>query len=241
MCPDAVTASGTSLCQELLFCKFPESDIPFPKEENMLDKTCRAFIDELGSTAPVPGGGSASALVGAIGIALGTMAGLLTTGKKSAAAHEEELQELIRLSVSMTERFKEAVNRDVTAFEPLAQAYKLPNQTDEEKKQRAEEIQKHLITATEAPLELTELCTEALELLERYSGIANKMVISDVGVGAAVCEAALKGARLNVLINLRSMKDETARKALSDRLETACDKGLRSAELCYGRVEEACK
>ena len=207
----------------------------------MLDKTCRAFIDELGSTAPVPGGGSASALVGAIGIALGTMAGLLTTGKKSAAAHEEELQELIRLSVSMTERFKEAVNRDVTAFEPLAQAYKLPNQTDEEKKQRAEEIQKHLITATEAPLELTELCTEALELLERYSGIANKMVISDVGVGAAVCEAALKGARLNVLINLRSMKDETARKALSDRLETACDKGLRSAELCYGRVEEACK
>ena len=207
----------------------------------MLNKTCHTFIDELGSTAPVPGGGSASALVGAIGAALGTMAGVLTSGKKSAAPYEEELQELIGISRDLTERFKEAVYRDVTVFEPLAQAYKLPNQTEEEKRIRSEEIDKHLISATEAPLQLTELCAEALEILDRYSKVANKMVVSDVGVGAAVCEAALKGARLNVLINLRSMKDGSVKRELSDRLETACEKGLNLSRICYDRVEEACR
>ena len=177
----------------------------------MLDKTCHTFIDELGSDAPVPGGGSASALIGAIGAALGTMAGLLTTGKKSAAEHEEELEKLIHSSRDLTGRFKEAVYRDVTAFEPLAQAYRLPNKTEEDKRIRQEAIQKHLGSATEAPLALTELCAEALDILDRYSRVANKLVISDVGVGAAACEAALKGARLNVLINLRSMEEGTER------------------------------
>ena len=67
------------------------------------------------------------------------------------------------------------------------------------------------------------------------------MVISDVGVGAAACEAALKGARLNVLINLRSMKDDNIKQQLSDRLETACRTGMAVAEDVYGRVEEACR
>ena len=207
----------------------------------MLDKTCHTFIDELGSTAPVPGGGSASALVGAIGAALGTMAGVLTSGKKSAAEHEEELQELIALSRQLTVRFKEAVNRDVTAFEPLAQAYRLPNQTEEEKRIRAEAIREHLVSATEAPLELTELCAEALKILDRYSIIVNKMVVSDVGVGVAMCEAALKGARLNVVINLRSMQEGPVRKKLSDRLESATAQGLETAEIVYQRVDEACR
>lgn len=207
----------------------------------MLNKTCNLFIDELGSTAPVPGGGSASALIGAVGAALGTMAGVLTTGKKSAAPYEEELQELIKTSRDMIERFKLAVNRDVTAFEPLSQAYRLPNQTEEEKEARSKAIQDNLLSATEAPLELAELCAEALVILDRYSKVANKMVISDVGVGAAACEAALKGARLNVLINLRSMKDETLRNELADRLETACTRGYEASRTAYERVEEACK
>ncbi len=207
----------------------------------MLNKTCHTFIDELGSTAPVPGGGSASALAGAIGAALGTMAGVLTTGKKSAAEHEEELQELIAESRRLTERLKEAVNRDVTAFEPLAQAYRLPNKTEEEKRIRGEAIREHLVSAAEAPLELTELCAEALQVLDRYSRIANKMVISDVGVGAAMCEAALKGARLNVVINLKSMEEGAVRKELSDRLEAATVQGLETARIVYDRVEEACR
>ncbi len=207
----------------------------------MLNKTCHEFIDELGSSAPVPGGGSTAALFGALGAALGSMAGYMTTGKKSAAEHEEELQKLIASSKDITERFKNAVNRDVTAFEPLAQAYRLPNKTEEDKQHRARLIQELLPSATEAPLELAELCVEALLVLERFSEIANKLVVSDVGVGAAACEAALKGARLNVLINLRSMEDEELRKKLSDRLEEASSRGYQLSHRIYEHVEEACR
>ena len=208
--------------------------------KGMLNKSCNAFIDELGSTAPVPGGGSTAALIGAVGAALGAMAGLLTTGTKSAAKHEEELQELIASSREMIEAFKKAVNRDVTAFEPLAQAYRLPNKTDEDKQYRAQVIQERLPSATEAPLELAELCVKALLVLDRFSEIADRLVVSDVGVGAAACEAALKGARLNVLINLRSMKDEELRNTLSSRLEEACSRGAALSHSIYDRVEQAC-
>lgn len=207
----------------------------------MLSKTCSDFIDQLGSTAAVPGGGSASALVGAIGAALGTMAGVLTTGKKSAAEHEDELAVLISESRSLTEKFKAAVNRDVTAFEPLSEAYKMPNKTEEEKAARQAAIQAGLPKATDAPMDLAEICVEALDVLNRYSLIANRLVISDVGVGAAMCEAALRGARLNVLINLRSIKDEKIKGEYEDRLEAACKKGEELSLEAYARVEEACR
>lgn len=206
----------------------------------MLSKSCTQFIDELGSNAPVPGGGSASALTGAIGAALGTMVGELSKGKKSTADHEEEIEALIGRSRELTERFKEAVMRDVTAFEPLAAAYKLPSGTAEEKAERQKAIQEGLLPAAEAPLELAELCADALEVLSRYSEIGHKLAISDAGTGAAMLEAALKGARLNVQINLKSMNDEAEKARLSERLDKAYSRGVRLAEDTYDRVWQAC-
>lgn len=207
----------------------------------MLNMTCIDFVDQLGSNAPTPGGGSASALVGAVGIALGTMVGELTTGKKTYSQHEPELAELIPAAKALTEEMKAAVNKDVTAFEPLAQAYKMPNGTEEEIAARQTAIQDGIVAAAEAPLELAELCVRALRVMERFSIIGSRLAISDAGTGAAMLQAALMGARLNVLINLKSMKDEETKAEMSRRLEDATAYGSALAKEIYDRVEAACR
>ncbi len=207
----------------------------------MLNMTCNEFLDKLGSSEAVPGGGSTSALVGALGMALGTMVGELTTGKKTYAVYEEELAELIPLSRELTSRLRDAVNRDVTAFEPLAAAYKMPNSTEAEMAARKAAIQEGIAEAALAPLELAELCLEALKVLDRFSQIGSRLAISDAGTGAALCGAAIRGARLNVLINLKSMEDEALRESLSRRLDRATEEGRKMEEVVYSRVEEACR
>lgn len=204
----------------------------------MLSRSCEVFLSELGSNAPVPGGGSASALAGAIGIALGTMVGCLTTGKKTYAQYEEEIQSLIAESRRLTEEMKAAVQKDMTAFEPLSVAYKMPNTTEEEKAAKNRAVQAALQPAAEAPLELAELCVEALRILDRYSEIGSRLAVSDAGTGAVMCLAALKGARLSVLINLNMMEDVSLRDALYERLEAACREGEAVCARTYLRVEK---
>ncbi len=204
----------------------------------MLEKKTSEFISELGSRAPVPGGGSASALVGAIGIALGTMVGELTIGKKNYEQYEAEISNLIYRSKELTEEFKQAVQDDITAFEPLAAAFKMPQSSPEEKKARDEAVQNGLVAAADAPLKLAEICVKALRVLDSYSLVGNKLAISDAGTGAALCEAALKGAKLNVLVNVNMMKDPEMKKSYMNQIDALVDTGLHLAEITYGRVEK---
>jgi len=205
----------------------------------MLEKKCSEFINELGTSAPVPGGGSASALVGAIGIALGTMVGELTTGKKNYEQYEAEVSNLIYRSKELTEEFQAAVNADVQAFEPLASAFKMPKASPEEKAAREEAIQAGLAAAADAPLHLAELCVKALRVLDSYSLVGNKLAISDAGTGAALCEAALKGAKLNVMVNVNMMKDPEVKKSYKNRIDALVDTGIHLAEITYARVEKS--
>lgn len=203
----------------------------------MLNKTCDLFISELGSNAPVPGGGSAAALVGAVGIALGTMVGELTTGKKTYAQYEEEIQQLIGRSRVITEKMKEAVQKDIDSFKPLSDVYRMPNSTEEDKAARHEAMQKALVPAAEAPLELTELCVEALEVLDRYSEIGSRLAVSDAATGSVMCLAALKSARLNVIVNTKMMEDEKLRSEFDLRAAAAMEKGTAISRITYERVE----
>ncbi len=204
----------------------------------MISKTCDKFIDELGSSAPVPGGGSAAALVGALGIALGTMANELTSGKKKYAEKQGIIEALIERSVKLTEKMKAAVEADVTAFEPLAAAYRMPNTTEEEKRARSAAIQAGLPAAAQAPLELMRLSAESLKVLRECAAIENMLVISDVGTGAAFCEAALKGARLNVITNLRLMEDSSAREEINERMAAIYSEGMKTAAETYDLVAD---
>ena len=209
-------------------------------ENRMLNQTCREFIDALASREPVPGGGGASALVGAVGMALGSMVGELTLGKKKYAEYETEISELLFRSRELIDEMEQMVRKDAEAYLPLSEAYKMPHSSEEEITARDQAIQDALTAAAEAPLELAETCLKALRILDSFSLIGNRLAISDAGAGAAVCLAALKGARLSALINLKSMKNKEKRKELSDKLDAITDSGIHLAEITYARVEKLC-
>ena len=100
---------------------------------------CNEFVDVLGSKAPVPGGGGASALVGAVGTALGNMVGALTVGKKKYADVEEEMKELMAKATTLQDELLHLIERDAEVFEPLSKAYGMPRETEEEKAEKARE------------------------------------------------------------------------------------------------------
>jgi formiminotetrahydrofolate cyclodeaminase len=196
------------------------------------------FIDALASKSPVPGGGGASALVGAVGVALGSMVGNLTTGKKKYADVEEEIQGLLKASDDLTKKLSGLVQADADVFEPLSRAYGLPSETEAEKAEKEKILQEVLIQATQVPLQIAESCLEGLRLLDEYAKKGSRLVVSDAGVGAIFCKSALQGAKLNVLINLKLMKDETRKKEFRERMAAVEAEGLKLADQIYEYVEE---
>lgn len=204
----------------------------------MLEKSCLQFIDALSSKAPVPGGGGASALVGSIGVALGSMVGNLTSGKKKYADVEEDIQALLKKSEALIMQLNQLVQKDADVFEPLAKAYGMPSETEEEKHQKELVLQEVLIQATKVPLAIAECSLEGIRLLDQYAKKGSRLVLSDAGVGAVFCKSAIQGAKLNVLINLKLMKDEKLKKELGDQMMAIEQEGLSLADQVYRYVEE---
>jgi methenyltetrahydrofolate cyclohydrolase len=171
------------------------------------EKPVRTFLDELASSAPAPGGGSAAALGAAIGAALVSMVANLTIGKKQYVTVQEDIQRILARSESLRSQCVDLLERDVAVYTEVSAAYKLPRDTEELKLVRDTAIQKALKAATAVPMELAEVCVEILKLCPESASKGNVRAVSDVGVGALMTEAALRGAALNVLINLGSITD----------------------------------
>ena len=159
------------------------------------------------SSDPTPGGGSASALAGAVGASLLAMvAGL----PKPQTASEQEATELRNTGLRCTEiavELEQLVNRDSAAYNLVMDAYRLPKGTDPEKARRSSGIQEALREATEAPLEVMRMCVEALDLMTVVTRLANANAASDVTVAGYLLRAGIAGAAANVEINLGSLKD----------------------------------
>jgi len=204
----------------------------------LLEKSCNQFLQELSSKAPVPGGGGASAYVGALGMALGSMVGNLTLGKKKYMDVEEDIKELLKKSEAIIDGLVALVARDAEVFYPLSQAYGLPKNTEEEKSIKDTALQKALVDATMVPLTIAEYCLKAIDLHEEFAKIGTRIAISDVGVGAAFCKAALQGAKLNVLINTRIMKDQDLKNQIECRLKEIENEGMVKADRILQYVEE---
>jgi len=185
--------------------------------------SCKEFVAELAGKSPVPGGGGASALVGAIGTALGSMVGSLTVGKKKYADVEQDVLDLMDKANRIQIELLGLVNRDAEVFEPLSRAYGLPKNTEEEKAEKARIMEQALRDACSVPLEIMELCCHAIDLQKEFAEKGNRLAISDAGVGAALCKAALIGASFNVFINTKSMADreyaEQTNKKANDMLD----------------------
>jgi len=173
------------------------------------EKSVRTFLDELASSAPAPGGGSAAALAAAIGAALVSMVANLTVGKKDYAHVQDDIQRILKRSEELRHKCLELLEGDVAAYTEVSLAYKMPRDTEEQKAARSAAIQKALKAATAVPMQLAEACVEILNLCPESAEKGNVRAISDVGVGALMAEAALRAAALNVLINLGSIKDES--------------------------------
>nr|WP_296094854.1 cyclodeaminase/cyclohydrolase family protein [uncultured Dorea sp.] len=190
---------------------------------NFKTQTCEDFIEVLASKAAVPGGGGASALVGAIGIALGNMVGSLTVGKKTYADVEEEIIECKKKADEIAKEFLELMDKDAEAFEPLSRAYGLPKLTPEEAAKKEEIMEEALNVACSAPIEIMKTCAKGIDLIEVFAEKGSRIALSDAGVGATLLKSAMQGASLNVYINTKSMKDrERAGKLnqLADSLRT---------------------
>jgi len=168
-----------------------------------INKPCDEFVEVLSSKAAVPGGGGASALVGAVGIALGAMVGNLTTGKKKYADVEADIIELLEKAAALQKELLRLVDEDAVVFEPLSKAYAIPKD-DPTREQVMEDALKLACTV---PLDIMRLCARAIELHEEFAEKGSVLALSDAGVGAIFCKSALQGASLNVYINTQSMTD----------------------------------
>lgn len=172
------------------------------------EQTLQAFLDELAGSAPTPGGGGAAAVAGAMGAALVSMVCNLTVGKEKFAAVEPRIKEILAKSEELRARLTRAMTEDVEAFDAVMDAYRMPKSTDEEKAARSAAIQEASKTAALVPLATARACAEVIELCRPVAEMGNPNVLSDAGVAALCAQAGLKGAALNVLINLGGIKDD---------------------------------
>ncbi len=174
----------------------------------LIEMKLKDFIEELSSDSPAPGGGSVAALAGALSSALSSMVCNLTIGKEKYKDVEYDMEKILDRVENIRGRFMELIDRDTEAFNRVMDAFKLPKNTEEEKKIRKEKIQEALNEAALAPLETARLCAEMIELCREIAEKGNKNSITDVGVSAIMAKAGLESAILNVKINLKSINDE---------------------------------
>jgi formiminotetrahydrofolate cyclodeaminase len=203
---------------------------------SLVDKSCREFIEALSAKVPVPGGGGAAALGGAIGIALSTMVGNFTVGKKKYADVEDEVKELIDKGLRIQSDLLDLVAKDAEAFEPLSKAYGLPNNTDEEKKHKAEVLEKESKNACAVPMAIMRKAYEGIKVHQRMGQIGSRLLISDVGCGIVFLRAALIAAKLNVMINLNTIKDEEFIKETKKEMDFLVEDGIKVADEVYQSV-----
>ncbi len=194
--------------------------------------TCRDFVTVLASSAPVPGGGGAAALAGAIGTALGNMVGSLTVGKKRYADVESEIIALKAKCDALQRELLDQVAEDAKGFEPLAKAYGIPK--DDPDRERV--LETATVNACKAPMRIMELCCEAIEAVAVFAEKGSRIAVSDAGCGAVILKAALQSASLNVFINTRSLKDRETADGLNARANAMLEQYCAMADGIYDAV-----
>jgi formiminotetrahydrofolate cyclodeaminase len=204
-------------------------------------KTLAAFLDELASSSPAPGGGSVAALAGALGAALTSMVCNLTIGKKKYAAAEEEMKKILMQSEEMRELFTVLIDKDTEAFNKVMEAFSLPKETEPQKALRSAAIREATKEATNVPLEVMKHCIDALALAQQVADSGNVNSVSDAGVSAYMLHAAVEAAALNVRINLNNLGDSEFVGWKTDEMESLRNTSRMMLEEIQGIVAEKLK
>ena len=173
----------------------------------LLDKSTRELLDAFSSSAPTPGGGSASALAASVGASLLLMVAALPKTKHNTDEDREALVRAAGILAPLRAQLAEAIDADTAAYNAVVAAYRLPKATDPEKQARTDAVQRAMRAATDVPLGVMRLASQALEQAAVVAAHGHAGASSDVGVARALLEAGLVGARLNVEINVGSIAD----------------------------------
>ncbi len=208
----------------------------------LIDMKVVDFSNEVDSSSPAPGGGSVSALASNIGISLGRMMGNLSFGKKKFESLEETVKiefkdRFEKLGILRTELL-ELVDKDTESFNEVMKAFKLPKESEEEKKIRSEAIQTATIGSIEVPLRTAKLSLDALRLMEYFVEYGNQNAITDLGVGNLLLYSGLEGAILNVKVNLGGIKDQTFAKKKQEECENILNEGKEIKNKILKRIHE---
>lgn len=204
---------------------------------NLIEERVNEFVLKLSSKAPIPGGGGASALAGALGIALGGMVANLTLGNKRYAEVEAQMQALKVSAYRVQQELMDLVQKDADAFAPLAGAYRMPTDTEEERESKSRVMEVALKDAALAPLEIMRKCGDALDLMVSFAEMGSKLALSDAACGAALCRAAMSSAWLNVCVNTRSLRDRDFAGRLNAEGQALIKKYEPLAEKVYRDIE----
>jgi len=191
------------------------------------------FLKKLASSAPTPGGGGASALIGSIGCCLGLMVANLTTGKKKYAQYQEKIEEYIEKLTALNEILLADIDKDAKAFKPLAAAYSMDKSTPG----YDDIMEKATLDAAVAPLEIARDIYELVPVLEDLSYMGSKLAISDVAVGAAAVMAALRGVVMNVYINTGSLRDREKASILDAEADRLVADGCKRLDAVYDKIQ----
>ena len=199
----------------------------------------RSYLEDASSGKPAPGGGSIAAAVGALGMSMACMSANFTIGKKKYADVEQEVKKHLDACMKARDELLRLMDEDALAYGAVSGAYGMAKKTPEEKQARAAAIQKALVVAMDAPLRALRACRAALQTVARLVDIANKNLISDVGVAALLAEAALRAAKLNVEINLSCLKDKQLVSAARAEIEEAAAEARENARAVMKKVAAA--
>lgn len=207
----------------------------------MLEMKTTEFLAVLSSAEPVPGGGGASAAVGALGAALGMMVTNLTVGKKKYAAVEDEIIAVRDRLGELRDQLVSLTDEDARVFEPLSKAYGMPKDTPEQLAEKDKVMEQALYEASIVPLRIMETVFASMACLETLGDKGSRLALSDVGVGILFAQAALEGASLNVFINTKMMKNKACAQELNDKTNRLIETGKKLKERVYTGVLEQLK
>lgn len=202
----------------------------------LLEQKTTDFLEQLSSSAPIPGGGGASAAVGAFASALGLMVTNLTVGKKKYADVEEEILEIREKLEQKKQDLVRMVDEDAEAFEPLAKAYRMPKETEEEQAEKEKVMEAALKNAAEAPLCIMKTIVDTMEMIQVLGEKGSRLAVSDAGVAILFAQAALEGASLNIFINTKMMKDQEEAERLNYLADQLIVTGKELKETTYDAV-----
>lgn len=201
------------------------------KQHNLND-----FIHILASDTPTPGGGSVSALAGAVGAALTEMVARLTLGREKYEEYEDLVQGVAAHAVTLRALLVSAIDKDAASYKAVSDTFSMPKSTDEEKTARREAMQLALKAAVEPPFEIMGLGLAVLECADKLIGRSNINAVSDLGVAALNLKSAMQGAWLNVLINLGSITDKNFSEEYHKRGAEILETGINLADKIYSDV-----